>query len=133
MTANAFIGTSSNGVGAIVNASSSFPSTTLTQNHVYRLNYITLSAGTWIVTSQVQMTSSISNVTIDASISLSNTNGSMVNSNITSSYSTSPSLQNTLFYVTSTSTTIHCNFTYNATYACSLDTTGCFLKAMRIA
>ena len=108
MTANAFIGTSSNGVGAIVNASSSFPSSTLSQNHVYRLNYITLSAGAWIVTSQVQIYSGISSMAIDASVSLSNTNGSMVNSNITSISTTTPlcpSLQNTLFYVTSTSTT----------------------------
>ena len=136
VTANAFIGTSSNGVGAIVYASSYFPSTVLSQNHVYRLNYITLSAGTWIVTSQVQMFTGISSMSIDASVSLSNTNGSMVNSNITTQSTTTPlcpSLQNTLFYVTSTSTTIHCNFTYNATYACTLDTSGCFLKAMRIA
>ena len=36
------------------------------------------------------MSSSISNMTIDASISLSNTNGSMVNSNITTASSTTP-------------------------------------------
>ena len=88
-TANSFIGTSSNAIGTIVNASS-FQSLPIPINSVYRLNYITLSAGTWIVTSQVQMTSGISSMTIDASISLSNTNGSMVNSNITTSSSTTP-------------------------------------------
>ena len=110
---------------------SSFQSLPLPINGVYRLNYITLSTGTWIVTSQIQMTSS-SNTTIDASISLSNTNGSMGNSNITSLSSTSPSLQNTLFYVTSTNTTIYCNLTYTSNGAVLLNTSSCFLKAMRI-
>ena len=120
-----------------MNASSSFPSSSLSQNHVYRLNYITLSAGTWIVTSQIQMFTGISDILIDVSVSLSNTNnGTMPNSNITSQSTTTPlcpSLQNTLFYATSTSTTIHCNFTYLSVNACSLDPSGCFLKAMRIA
>ena len=83
------------------------------------------------------MSTGISSMMIDASVSLSNTNnGTMPNSNITSQSTTTPlcpALQNTLFYVTSTSTTIHCNFTYNANSACTLDTSGCFLKAMRIA
>ena len=82
------------------------------------------------------MFTGISSMSIDASVSLSNTNGSMLNSNITSQSTVTPlcpALQNTLFYVTSTSTTIHCSFTYLAIYACTLDPSGCFLKAMRIA
>ena len=81
-------------------------------------------------------TGEASNVRVAASVSLAFVNGYMSNSNITTAETVTPytpSLQNTLFYVTSTSTTIHCNFTYLANFACTLDPTGCYLKAMRIA
>ena len=137
VTANTFIGTSSNIVGAIVNAANFAALPLPTNNSVFRLNYITLTAGTWIVTSQVQMNSTNSGVfSISASVSLSNTNGSMDNSNIATTTTTTPffpSLHNTLFYTTSTTTTVHCNFTFSATYYCNIAPSGCYLKAMRIA
>jgi len=137
VTANTFIGTSGNAIGEIVNASSFAALPLPTNNSVFRLNYITLTAGTWIVTSQVQMNSTNSGVfSISASVSLSNTNGSMDNSNIATTTTTTPffpSLHNTLFYTTSTTTTVHCNFTFSATYYCNIAPSGCYLKAMRIA
>ena len=94
VTANTFIGTSSNAIGTIVNAGSFQALALPTNNSVFRINYITLSAGTWIVTSQVQMNSTNSSVfSISASVSLSNTNGSMDNSNISTCTTTTPFFQ----------------------------------------
>ena len=62
VTADAFIGTSSNGAGAILN-SNSFSSLSYPINAIYRLQSIVLTPGTWIVTSQVQLnTGEASNV-----------------------------------------------------------------------
>ena len=68
VTASAFIGTSSNAIGTILN-SDSFSSLPLPVNGVYRLKSIVLSVGTWIVTSQIQMsTGEASNVRVAVSV-----------------------------------------------------------------
>ena len=73
---------------------------------------------------------------ISASVSLSYTNCSMDISNISSTTTTTPffpALHNTLFYTTSTTATVHLNFTFSATYYCNIAPSACFLKAMRIS
>ena len=115
-----------------------YSQTSITSGTAFRVGYINLSAGTWIITSQLQIICTGTTGTfIYAGNCLSFTDATITSDNVTSACSQIPYLiqsQTTMYYKVVSSATIYFNTAVSfASGSATLLHSSCYLKAMRIS
>jgi hypothetical protein len=136
VTANAF-NAATGAIGTILNGNLNTVSS-VTSGSAYRLGYINVTAGTWIVSSQLQVYGlGTAGTYIHASNCLSLVDGAVNGDNMTSTGSQMPygsQTQTTWYYKAVSTTTIYFNISISfSSGSISIVQSGCYLKAIRIS
>ena len=136
ITANAF-NAATGAIGTILNGNLNTVSS-VTSGSAYRLGYINVTAGTWIVSSQLQVYGTgTAGTYMHVSNCLSLVDGAVNGDNMTSTGSQMPygsQTQTTWYYKAVSTTTIYFNISISfSSGSISIVQSGCYLKAIRIS